>query len=147
MSVLDNFTKKVSDTARAAAKKSGNVVEITKLNMNIGAEEDKIRKLYSEMGKLLYDVYSDGGQVPEDLLAYCGKIDSIYAGIEEMRTKILELRNVKVCPDCGHELELDMAFCYKCGKSQEPLVYTPPEAQQTVEEETEEEEIHEDKYE
>ena len=43
MSVLDNFTRKVSDTAKAAAKKSGNVVELTRLNMNIGAEEEKIK--------------------------------------------------------------------------------------------------------
>lgn len=119
MSVLDNFTKRVSDTAKAAAKKSGNVVELTRLNMNIGAEEEKIKKLHSEMGKLLYDVYLDGEQINEDLVPYCEKIDVIYGTIEEMKTKILELRNVKACVECGHELEIEMAFCYKCGSKQD----------------------------
>ncbi|NJD03952.1 MAG: zinc ribbon domain-containing protein [Ruminiclostridium sp.] len=119
MSVLDNFTRKVSDTAKAAAKKSGNVVELTRLNMNIGAEEEKIKKLHSEMGKLLYDVYQDGEQINEDILPFCEKIDVIYGTIEEMKTKILELRNVKACAECGHELEMDMVFCYKCGSKQD----------------------------
>ncbi len=119
MSVLDNFTKKVSDTAKAAAKKSGNVVEITRLNMTIGTEEEKIKKLYFEMGKLLYDVYREGGQINEELAAYCEKIDVVYGAIEEMKTKILELRNVKACTECGTQLEIEMAFCYKCGSKQE----------------------------
>lgn len=119
MSAFDNFTRKVSDTAKAAAKKSGNVVELTRLNMNIGAEEEKIKKLHFEMGKLLYDVYQDGQPIHEDLMAFCEKIDVIYGTIEEMKTKILELRNVKACTECGHELELDMPFCYKCGRKQE----------------------------
>jgi len=119
VSVLDNFTKRVSDTAKAAAKKSGNVVELTKLNMNIGTEEEKIKKLHSEMGKLLYDVYLGGEQINEELIPFCEKIDVIYGTIEDMRSKILELRNVKACAECGHELEIEMAFCYKCGRKQE----------------------------
>ena len=122
MSVLDNFTRKVSDTAKAAAKKSGNVVDLTRLNMNIGAEEEKIKKLYSEMGKLLYDVYLEGEQINEDLVTYCEKIDVICGSIEEMKAKVLELRNAKACTECGQELELDMVFCYKCGAKQESEV-------------------------
>ena len=89
------------------------------MNMNIGAEEEKIKKLHSEMGKLLYDVYQDGEQINEDIIPFCEKIDVIYGTIEEMKTKILELRNVKACAECGHELEMEMAFCYKCGRKQE----------------------------
>ena len=119
MSVLDNLTKRVSDTARAAAKKSGSVVELTRLNMNIGTEEEKIKKLYSEMGKLLYDDYLEGGQMNDELVQHCEKIDAIHGIIEEMKAKILEIRNVKACVECGNELELEMAFCFKCGKKQD----------------------------
>ncbi len=120
MSVLDNLTRKVSDTAKAAAKKSGNVVEITRLNMGIGSEEEKVRKLYGEMGRILYDVYMEGEPINEDLLQFCEKIDIINRSIEDMKAKILELRNVKACTACGNELEIGMAFCFKCGKKQEP---------------------------
>lgn len=119
MSVLDNFTKKVTDTAKAAAKKSGSVVEVTRLNMNIGTEEEKVRKIYSDMGKQLYEDYTEGKIVGEKLLGFCEKIDEIIGGIDGMREKILELRNVKACPNCSMELDIEMVYCYKCGRKQE----------------------------
>jgi hypothetical protein len=119
VSVLDNITKKVTDTAKAAAKKSGNVVEVTKLNMNISAEEEKVRKIYTDMGKQLYEDYTEGKIVGEKLLGYCEKIDEIIGNIDGMRGKVLELRNVKACPNCGMELDMEMGYCYKCGRKQE----------------------------
>jgi hypothetical protein len=119
MSVLDNLTKKVTDTAKAAAKKSGSMVEVTRLNMNIGNEEDRIRKIYTEIGKIIYDEYSEGETIGDTLVEQCRSIDSINKNIEEMKQKILELRNVKACPGCSIELEMDMAFCYKCGRKQD----------------------------
>lgn len=121
MSVLDNITKKVTDTAKAAAKKSGSVVEVTKLNMNINTEEEKVRKIYSDMGRMLYEDYTEGKNVGERLLEQCVKIDEIIEGIDDMKQKILELKNVKACPNCGMELEVDMTYCYKCGKKQEDV--------------------------
>ncbi|MEN6315389.1 MAG: zinc-ribbon domain-containing protein [Clostridiaceae bacterium] len=119
VSVLDNITRKVSDTAKAAAKKSGSVVEVTRLNMSISTEEEKIRKIYTDMGKQLYEDYAQGKIVGEKLQDYCIRIDEIIANIDEMRGKILELRNVKACPNCGIELDIDMEYCYKCGRKQE----------------------------
>lgn len=119
MSVLDNFTKRVTDTAKAAAKKSGSVVEVTRLNMNINAEEEKVRKVYSDMGKQLYEDYTEGKSVGDKILEHCVKIDEIIKSIDEMREKILELRNVKACPNCGMELDIEMEYCYKCGRKQD----------------------------
>lgn len=126
MSVLDSITRKVSDTAKAAAKISGSVVEITKLNMSINAEEEKIRKLYTEIGKQLYEDYTDGKAVSEELLRKCVKIDEIFENIADMKDKILELRNVKACPNCGTILDIEMEYCHKCGKKQEDI----PEAEE-----------------
>lgn len=119
MSVFDNITKRVTDTAKAAAKKSGSMVEVTRLNINIGAEEEKIKKIYTEMGKMLYDDYSEGKITGDEIAGLCGKIDAINGSIEDMKEKILELRNVKACQGCGLELEMEMDFCYKCGRKQE----------------------------
>ena len=136
MSVLDNFTKKVTDTARAAAKKSGSVVEVTRLNMNVGAEEEKVRKIYTDMGKQLYEDYTEGKIVGEKLLAYCEKIDDIIRNIDEMREKVLELKNVKACPNCGMVLDIEMTYCYKCGKKQEEPVIEEAVSEQNTPERT-----------
>lgn len=119
MSVLDNITKKVTDTAKAAAKKSGSVVEVTRLNININTEEEKIRKIYTDIGKQLYEDYNEGKIVGEKLLEHCLKIDDIIGSIADMRDKILELKNIKACPNCGMELDMEMEYCYKCGRKQD----------------------------
>ena len=119
MSVLDNITKRVTDTAKAAAKKSGSVVEVTRLNININTEEEKIRKIYTDIGKQLYEDYNEGKIIGEKLLEHCLKIDDIIGSIADMREKILELKNIKACPNCGMELDIEMEYCYKCGRKQD----------------------------
>ena len=118
MSMFENLTKKVSDTAKAAAKKSSEIVEVTKLNMNISAEEDKIKKAFADIGKQVYEAYSNGEEVAENYKSICEEIRGYEDSIKETKQKILELKNVKVCPNCGAELELDTAFCSSCGTKQ-----------------------------
>ena len=88
MSVFNELTQKVSNTAKAAAKKSNDIVEITKLNMSISAEEDKIKKLYSEIGKALYETYQKGEDLPDAFKESCEKIKSFEENIKQMRQRI-----------------------------------------------------------
>lgn len=129
MSVLDNITKKVTDTAKTAAKISGSVVEVTRLNMSINAEEEKIKKIYTEIGKQLYEDYSEGKTISEKLREKCAEIDEILANIEEMKERILELKKSKACPGCGTVLEIEMEYCHKCGKKQQKQVQTASETE------------------
>ncbi|MDP4094782.1 MAG: zinc ribbon domain-containing protein [Bacillota bacterium] len=129
MSGFKSFTKKVSHTAKAAAKKSSDIVEVTKLNMNIGSEEDKIQKKYTEIGKILYDLYVSGESTNEVIKTHCEVIKTHEENIKKMKQKILELKNIKVCPSCGTELEQEILFCSKCGAKQEV-----PETQAQAEE-------------
>lgn len=126
MSVFENLTKKVTETAKAAAKKSSGLVEVTKLNISIGAEEEKIQKLHADMGKILHENYTNGDEIPEVFKDYCERIEACENAINDMRKKIHELKNTKVCPGCSSELEIDIAFCPKCGMKQEmPVVEEP----------------------
>lgn len=126
MSVLNNFTKKFSETAKAAAKKSGDIVEVTKMSMSINSEESKIEEAFEEVGRALYDAYQKGSEVPEEVKEICQKIDEYEENIKELKAKILELKNVKSCPGCGTELPIETAFCPKCGAKQEMSQPEPP---------------------
>lgn len=119
MSVLDNLSKRVTDTAKAAAKKSGEIVEVTKLNMSISAEEDKIEKSYSTIGKVVYEAFAAGKEIPVEFHEVCIKLMESLKNIEDMKEKVLELKDLKTCPNCNAELEIEVAFCPKCGTKQE----------------------------
>lgn len=122
MEFIKDITRKVTDTAKVAAKKSSDMVEITKLNFNIGSEEDKITKAYTQMGELVYNSFEKGEEVPENFKELCQKVVAIKENIGRMRKQILKLKNVKFCPGCKEELQGEVAFCHKCGTKQEEPV-------------------------
>lgn len=138
MSVFDSFTKKVASTAKAAAKKSSELVEVTKLNMSIGTEEENIKKIYTEIGKAVYEKYAKGEAIDNIFIGQCERIVEIEKNIEEMKKKILDMKNTKLCPNCSAELEKDVAFCPKCGAKQDiPESQPVQEEEKTVESELE----------
>jgi hypothetical protein len=101
--MLENFGKKIGDFAQSAvkksgeiaqtaAKKSGEVVETTKLNMSINGEEENVRKLYAELGKLYFDSVSSGAPVDSVAEELCDKIREHQENINEFKEKIKHIK-------------------------------------------------------
>lgn len=119
MAFLENLGKKVEEAAQAAVKKSGELVETTKINMAIGTEEDKIQKMYAEIGKLVYSKYTSNMDVGQDAAALCESIKACEETIKGLKEKIMEIKKTKLCVNCGAELDRTVLFCSKCGAKQE----------------------------
>lgn len=113
------FFDKARKAAQSAAKKSGELMEVTKINMNISSEEEKIKKLYVKIGKAVYEKFSSGDDVESELVEDCKVISEHEDNIKDYRQKILDIKNIKKCEECGAELEKDVMFCPKCGAKQE----------------------------
>ncbi len=129
MAFLENLGK----AAQAAAKKSGELVEVTKLNVNINSEEDKIQKLYTQIGKSVFQRYSATGESSDEIKETCEAITVHEQNIKSLREKIAELKGTKQCIGCGAEMERTQIFCSKCGTKNEmtPADSAAP-AQQTA---------------
>lgn len=119
MSIFDSLGKRVSEAAQAAAKKSSDLVEITKLNMAISAEEDKIEKTYAKIGKELFARYNSKIEVDPDIAAFCEEIKSYQNTISDLKAKLMDLKNIKLCTGCQAEMDKNAQFCPKCGTKQE----------------------------
>lgn len=133
MAFLENLGKRVGEAAQAAAKKSGELVETTKLNVNISSEEDKIQKLYTQIGKALYEKYTAAGVTDDDVKESCEAVKVHEQNIKALRDKILELKGTKLCINCGTEMERTQIFCSKCGtKNDMPAPETAAEAPQAA---------------
>lgn len=118
MPFFDNVTKiakSVGDTAKSAAKKSEEAVEKTKLNMAISSEEDKIKEYYNKLGQIVFEKIEKGEINDSDMSVIYSDIINSKSIIENTKLKLLELKNMKVCPKCGNKVKLDVAFCPKCG--------------------------------
>lgn len=137
MPILDNITKiaktvgdKTANVANNVAKKSGELVEITKLNSSISAEENKIRDTFTEIGKMIYDRFEKNENDTNDteILNLCNSIITMKNNIAAYKDKISELKGIKACPNCKTDIEKDMRYCPECGNKQE----MPIEEQQAI---------------
>jgi DNA-directed RNA polymerase subunit RPC12/RpoP len=135
MAFLENLGKKVGEAAQAAAKKSGELVEVTKLNVNINTEEDKIHKLHSQIGKSVYEKFNASGVAEEDLMAFCEAIKVHEQNIKALRDKISDVKGTKQCVGCGADMEKTQIFCSKCGAKNElaSAAFTEEPVQQAAE--------------
>lgn len=115
MSIFQSFGKKVGGMAQNVAKKSGDMVEVTKININISSEEDNIATLYTKIGKYCYERFEKNGESDKVINELCRKIKSHNNTIETLNEKINEIKNIVKCKECENELSRDSSFCGKCG--------------------------------
>jgi len=112
MAFLDDIKK----AAKSIAMKTGDMVEVSKLNISISQEKDKINKLYTEIGREVYEQYKAGNDA--GFGDKCAVIAEHERTIEELRMKIYTLKNIKKCYACGAEVGMDSAYCPQCGAKQ-----------------------------
>ena len=107
------FFDDVKKIGKNLAQKSSEMVEVTKINMNISTEKDKIQKIYTQIGEAVYNDFKAGNQVA--YAEQCTEIQQIEAVVAELQAKVLELKNELKCPSCGADVTKGVAFCPKCG--------------------------------
>ena len=109
MDFFNNVGKKLGNAAKTAGKKSEELVEITKLNLSIGSEEDKAKKLFSEMGKEIYVRFVNGDRFDESINSKCAAIKVVEDNIEAIKEKIKNFKGHNSSPDkatdCNTEVE------------------------------------------
>ena len=91
------------DLAGKAADMAKAGVRIAKLNMEISAEKENLRKTYIEIGKLYYDTHKDD---PEGFfIQLCDEVALSEKNIADKQAEIDELKAGEVCEDVSVEFE------------------------------------------
>lgn len=119
MGLIEDISKKFAKTYKNAAKASGEIIEETKLRLSIINEQNKVDELYEKLGKKVYELYEKGELLNEDFNEYCLQIQNMKQNIEAMKKRIKELRNLKICPKCNLEINIEYHYCPQCGTKQE----------------------------
>lgn len=119
MRFLSSLKKNITGTARDVKRKSEDMVEITKLSLSIGSDEEKLKKLLYELGAGVYKSYCGSleGDHSDQNCAEILKLEGVITGNKE---KILILRGNAECKECGAVVDADSIFCSKCGGKIDP---------------------------
>lgn len=120
MDFFNKLGKTVSKTYDATAEKTTKLAKEAKLRMKMNENKSDIKELYREIGKKVYEkhVREENIDIKTELEEECTKIDVLSAEIETCLKSILELKEKKQCAKCHTEIDLDNAFCPKCGEKQ-----------------------------
>lgn len=118
MDFFNNVGKKLGNAAKTATKKSEELVEITKINLNIGNEEDKTKKLFTEIGKELYCRFVNGECFNESINEKCSQIKAIDDNIEALRERVKNLKShndssdkvTDCCSECKEEKKVEANY-------------------------------------
>lgn len=153
-SLTDTFAKAAKDlTGRAET-----IYETQKLKNKISGEKQQIEKAMADLGRIVYRRYQEGISVEEAENEICVQIDERYQQIKRLKKEAEELKEQRVCPNCGSIVGKNDAFCSKCGAScsvpeeeddnivdmEEPVEEASEEAEEPTEETTFEEEKEEE---
>ena len=115
MSIFDILFKSAKSTAKNVSHKTGEIIEITKLNFAVSTEEEKIEKLFVELGKRQFSEHCEGQNEDPVYNSICEEIDSEEAKVRLLNRAIAELRQTSVCKSCNATVKKDALFCPKCG--------------------------------
>ncbi|MBE6542419.1 MAG: zinc-ribbon domain-containing protein [Ruminococcaceae bacterium] len=130
MAFFEDFKKNASNVADKAAKKTNELTNIAKLNVNIKSAEAKLNTVYEEIGRLFYNAERSGEDYTADIAASIMKADKLKADIVSYKASIAKLKKLVVCEACGNEISEDFAFCSFCGAK-----VVKPEPEEVIEEE------------
>ena len=123
---MDEFIDKIKDgasktkdaagrIAKQVAKHTSNAITSTKLTYAINEANNKIKDIYSQIGKTMYEEYLDGATVNEQFADMFEKIDALMHDIEALQAKKAELKKATRCQQCDTLNPNDSDYCSKCG--------------------------------
>ncbi len=121
---MANWGEKFNRMTQSAITKSKEMVEVTRLNTEISALGQNLKELYSKAGEyVLVNGLLGGDEAIADL---ANQAAAIRQNIEADQEKLLEIKNINICPNCGAEVSRASKFCDRCGTEMVRVFLDPP---------------------
>lgn len=120
---MANFLNKLGDMAKTAADKTGDMIEIGKLNAKISTEEAAIAKQKEQIGNFYWEQFLSGQEQPATVTEWCQAIRASQEAIDALQAEISTLKgeppmnttSAAPCAACGTVNPPGTKFCGNCG--------------------------------
>lgn len=105
----------IDKAAQTVSNKSNEIVEKTKCKSAIASTEEQVTKAYAEIGRYYYESHLSGELFEGFVADKCASIDELKQKLEELKLRLAQLNDQKLCPKCGEKCVESAVYCSKCG--------------------------------
>ncbi len=113
--LFDDVFGKAKGAAYVASKKTGEIVEVSKLKLKCVQLSGQIKDEYEKLGSAVYSMRKNGYENEELVASVSANIDSLLKQLDEVSGKVESIKNIIVCPTCGKKNPDTSYYCSKCG--------------------------------
>ena len=113
--LLERIRGTAGDTARAAGKKAGQMVDVAKLNVQLFDLNGEFNDILRQMGQVMYDAHRGQREEGDKVSELLERADGLSARISDLKERISALRQSRACPACGAVCGKEDQFCRRCG--------------------------------
>ncbi len=127
MSFLDKLKEQagiaagaVGSVTRTAAKQTKTLAAIARIKLSITSEEEKIKKAYTELGRLFYRDHAAHAEISlREYLPWCDKVSDAKAEIEKLNRELERLHAEAQSQEAMTEPVIEMDFAAEDAESAE----------------------------
>ncbi len=112
---LDEIKDVAKDFADKAVTKTGEVVEVSKLRLELSKQQGRLRGLYQRLGSSVYSMKEKDYEDPDLIDNLCQDIKENLKIQKKLQGQIAALKKMSVCPVCGSRNPMDSIYCNQCG--------------------------------
>ncbi len=108
--------KELGGLAREATRKSGELLEVTRLKFDLSKLEKEMENNLAGLGALVYQKYKGAGEVDDEIDRLCQSTARLEEEIKAVNQQIEKLQPKSLtCPECKVDLPPGGKFCSYCG--------------------------------
>ncbi len=116
MGLFENIVVNAKQAANAVGKKTGELVDVSKLKLQSVDLSGEIRKNYEALGKAVYEAHKLGIESTEEIEDIIILINEKYDELDEVNEQLSKMGNKAICSKCGASNVKTSSFCGQCGE-------------------------------
>ena len=117
MATFEDFLNKARDLADAAGKKTTELVDKTKVKMEISTLQKQLAATFEGFGRLVYDAETADEDISDMKQTAFETIRELQQQIDTLQGKLYDYEGAVRCKACGAVNDGDAVFCKTCGKN------------------------------
>jgi len=113
---LNKLSEYVKNTTSLGIRKSGDLLELSRLALETRNLEKNLKAIYMDLGELCYKDNKNKKTSDESYKDYFNSIEASLKKIDHLNKKILKIKDMKLCRYCNKKILKSSLFCPACGE-------------------------------